>query len=114
SGGSDTTIDFGFYQAVTIGDYVWSDLSGNGVQDAGEPGIGGVTVTLSGTDAAGNAVSATTTTDTSGHYQFTEPPGTYTVAVTTPAGYTPTATGQGTAATDSNASPSVTTPGTLA
>ena len=29
-----------------IGDFVWLDLDGDGVQDAGEPGLGGVTVEL--------------------------------------------------------------------
>jgi len=51
SGRSDPTVDFGFYQRVTIGDFVWKDLNGNGVQDAGEPGLPGVTVTLTGKDA---------------------------------------------------------------
>ncbi len=114
SGGSDLTIDFGFYQPVTIGDFVWNDANGNGVQDGSEPGIPGVTVNLTGTDAAGNSVTAATTTDASGHYLFTQPPGTYTVAVVTPAGYTPTGTGKGTTATDSNSSPSGTTPVALA
>ncbi|MGA2500223.1 MAG: SdrD B-like domain-containing protein, partial [Tepidisphaeraceae bacterium] len=109
-GTSDLTIDFGYYKNVTIGDFVWSDTNANGVQDSGEPGIAGVTLTITGTTGAGVAVSQTTTTDTNGLYQFTEAPGTYTVAVTTPAGYTPTATGKGTAATDSNPSPSGTTP----
>ncbi len=30
----------------TIGDYVWSDLNGNGIQDPGEPGLNGITVEL--------------------------------------------------------------------
>ncbi len=29
-----------------IGDYVWSDINGNGIQDPGEPGINGITVEL--------------------------------------------------------------------
>ena len=114
NGQSDTTIDFGFYQPVTIGNFVWNDANADGVQDAGSSGMAGVTLTLHGTDGAGNAVTDTTTTDAGGHYQFTEPPGTYTVAVSTPVGYVPTLTGQGTPATDSNVSPSGTTPGTLA
>src|SRR5207249_4353496 len=56
SGGSDQTIDFGFYQPVSIGDFVWNDLNGNGVQDAGEAGINGVTLTLTGTTGAGAGV----------------------------------------------------------
>jgi hypothetical protein len=55
-------------------------------------------------------VSVTTTTNANGAYQFTQAPGTYSVAVTNPANYTPTVTGQGTPATDSNVSPSGTTP----
>ncbi|MFM7627180.1 MAG: SdrD B-like domain-containing protein, partial [Gammaproteobacteria bacterium] len=42
----------------------------NGVRDAGEAGITGVTVTLTGTDAAGGAVNRTATTDASGNYSF--------------------------------------------
>src|SRR4029077_21031659 len=113
SGGSDQTIDFGFYQPVMVGNFVWNDSNGNGVQDSGEPGIPGVTLTLTGTTGAGVSVTQTTTTDANGLYQFTEPPGTYTVAVTTPTGYIPTVTCKGTTATDSNPSPSGTTPAAL-
>jgi len=31
-------------QAVEIGNRVWNDLNANGIQDANEPGIAGVTV----------------------------------------------------------------------
>jgi large repetitive protein len=49
----------------------------NGVRDAGEVGIAGVPVTLSGTDVFGNAVSVTVNTDASGNYAFDNlfPPG---------------------------------------
>ena len=108
-----TTTVFGAVP-VTVGDYVWDDANGNGVQDSGEPGIGGVTLTLTGTTGAGASVTQTTTTDASGHYLFTEPPGTYAVAVAPPSGYTATVTRQGgNPATDSNPSPSGTTPGAL-
>ena len=33
--------------AGTIGDFVWRDLDGDGAQDAGEPGVAGVTVSIS-------------------------------------------------------------------
>ena len=59
----------------------WEDTNANGVQDAGEAGIAGVTVAAG--DANGNLV-ATTTTDGSGNYSFTVDPGTYTVSVATP------------------------------
>ncbi|MBK9151773.1 MAG: hypothetical protein IPM26_12610 [Saprospiraceae bacterium] len=42
-------MDAGYYRPATIGDFVWDDKNANGVQDAGEPGIPGLTVTLSGT-----------------------------------------------------------------
>ena len=56
--------------ASSIGDFVWMDTNSNGVQDAGEPGIGSFGVKLDGTDSDGNLVSLTTTTDASGHYLF--------------------------------------------
>lgn len=59
---------------------VWLDDNDNGVIDAGESGIGGVTVELTGTDLAGNPVTRSTTTGTNGDYSFTNlPPGTYSV-----------------------------------
>ena len=57
-----------------IGDYVWVDEDGDGEQDAGEAGIPNATVTLSGTDADGNSVSRTTTTDANGRYLFSNLP----------------------------------------
>ena len=50
-----------------IGDLVWNDLNQNGLQDAGEPGIAGVTVNL--LDAA-ESLLASQATDASGHYGF--------------------------------------------
>ena len=48
-----------------------------------------VTVTLTGTDANGKAVSLVTTTDSKGNYTFANlVPGTYTITETVPAGYT--------------------------
>ncbi len=97
-----------------IGDFVWQDTNQNGIQDAGEPGINGVTVQLC-QDFACNTVLATTTTTTfqglNGYYQFTGlPAGTFYVSVDTSqsvlSGLVPTQTGQGTPATDSNVNPS--------
>jgi len=59
---------------------VWLDADNNGSIGASEAGIAGVTLTLTGTDVAGRAVTATTTTDASGAYRFDGlVPGTYTV-----------------------------------
>jgi hypothetical protein len=52
----------------TIGDTVWRDDDGDGVQDAGEPGLPGVTVQLLGADR--RSVLATAVTDASGLYLF--------------------------------------------
>jgi uncharacterized repeat protein (TIGR01451 family) len=73
----------------SIGDFIWNDVDNDGVQDPGEAGIGGVTVTLSG-GPGGTSVSAG-----DGFYPlFTDlPAGDYTVTVdtsTAPAGMVPT------------------------
>lgn len=80
-------VDGGFYQLATIGDRVWEDRNGDGIQNDGATGIVGATVTLF--DAQGNAV-GTTTTGADGFYQFTGlVPGDYTIGVM-PAGFTAT------------------------
>jgi hypothetical protein len=96
-----------------IGDRIWNDANGNGVQDGGEPGVAGVRVSLSGPGGPRTAV-----TDASGRYQFTGlAAGTYTVSFTTPAGYTLTDATVGTDRTiDSNftaVTPRVTTTPTV-
>ena len=48
---------------------------------AGEPGIQGVTLTLTGIDGNGTSVTDHATTDGTGHYLFSELSGTYTVTV---------------------------------
>ena len=57
-----TTVHF-----AGLGDFVWWDQNHDGLQTAGEPGFGGVTVHLY--DAAGTLV-GTTTTDAGGYYRF--------------------------------------------
>ena len=82
SGENDPTWDAGFYKLASLGDLVWFDLNEDGVQDAGEPGIDGVTVTLK--DANGNTA-GTTITDANGAYSFDDlEPGDYTVVFTKP------------------------------
>ncbi|SDJ16746.1 Cna protein B-type domain-containing protein [Frankineae bacterium MT45] len=110
-GQSDLSLDFGFVKPVSVGDYVWVDKNHNGIQDAGEKGLAGVTLTL--TDSKGQPVTdlngvavAPTKSDANGKYGFSNlPPGTYTVSVlasTVPAGYQTTITGAGTRDTDSS------------
>jgi uncharacterized repeat protein (TIGR01451 family) len=78
--------DFGFEPFVTVGDRVWHDVDGDGVQDASETtGLAGVTVRLidPGPDTTpgtfDDVVVDTDTTDVSGGYVLTGPAGTYAV-----------------------------------
>ena len=75
--GNDMTWDGGLYKPACLGDTVWLDYDGNGIQDnnSKEHGIEGVVVTLmdengnSVTDVNGNEV-APITTKADGKYQF--------------------------------------------
>jgi hypothetical protein len=68
----------------------FNDLNGNGVLDAGEPGLPGVTIQLQ--SATGQITS--TTTDASGNFSFTGvTPGAYTVSEVVPPGYSQTVPG---------------------
>ncbi len=88
SGESNLDYDAGFYRAASIGNFVWDDLNGNGIQDAGEPGVPNVTVTLSGTRGDGTLISLTQTTGTNGDYLFDNlAPGDYKLTFSTPAGF---------------------------
>jgi len=62
-----------------IGDTVFQDDNNNGVQDAGEPGIAGVTINLVCDDGASNSQ----TTDANGNYLFTGIPDSSICDVTT-------------------------------
>lgn len=58
--------------ASTIGDTLWVDNNKDGLQNAGEVGLSGKTVTLTGTDLDGNIIPArTAVTNGSGKYSFT-------------------------------------------
>ncbi len=86
-----------------IGDLVWHDLDGDGIQDGGEPGLAGVVVNLR--DSGGGFV-ISTTTDANGVYTFTTPPGDYIVEFEPPTGYEITRQDEGVDdAVDSDADP---------
>ena len=92
-----TKIDFGFVKPVSLGNFVWFDANKDGIQDADEVGVAGVTVTLDGqldmdlvVDADGNPVKPVTT-DANGKYVFTNLlPSSYGVTFTIPDGYSET------------------------
>ena len=108
AGENNPTLDAGLIYSqpstASLGDRVWLDTNKDGVQDAGEQGVSGVTVTLY--NAAGVAV-GTTITDGNGNYNFANlTPGNYSVGFSLPAGYV--FTGQdagGNDATDSDVNP---------
>ncbi|EFO79830.1 conserved repeat domain protein [Oscillochloris trichoides DG-6] len=114
SGENDLTWDAGINEIMSLGDRVWNDANGNGIQDVGELGVANVTVTLY--NATTNAVVGTPqTTDTDGNYLFAGvPPGEYYIIFSNlPSGYDFSPTGQGTAGTDSNADPTTGRTGTI-
>ena len=85
SGESNLTYDAGIYKLATIGDKVWLDQNGSGVQDTGEPGYENVKVVLQ--DCAGNEKS-TQYTDPNGNYNFIDlKPGSYRLHFTPPLNY---------------------------
>ena len=74
--------------------FVWNDLDNDGVQDAGEPGLGGVKVSF--TDSMGDVTE--TYTDVNGFYQAGLSDDTYTVTISTNSvltGFAPSPDGQG-------------------
>ncbi len=76
---------------TSISGRLFRDINRNNVQETGERGLGGVDITLTGTDSIGAAVNRTVQTDASGDYVFANTlPGTYTVS-------RPTSLGGGTA-----------------
>jgi hypothetical protein len=75
---------------------VYFDQNEDGQPQDSEPRFGGVTVTLTGQDQDGNAVSKSATTDGGGIYVITGlPAGTYSIQAETPSGYMPGASSTG-------------------
>jgi hypothetical protein len=105
-----------------IGDRIWNDADGNGIQDPGESGIAGVTVNLytddDGTgvyDGVYDRLVGTATTDAYGNYIFDDlAPGAYVVEVDTttlPSGFDTTPTGEPDGDGDSTTEPIPLPPG---
>ena len=78
----------------SIGDFVWVDDDADGIQDANEPGMAGVTIDLYSID---NTLLASTITDANGAYAFTnlDPSEYYLHFSSAPAGYMLTLQDQG-------------------
>ena len=96
AGDKKETGNFGEIMPASIGDFVWNDVNGNGIQDAGEAGIPGVVIVLTGTDDLGAPVELVTTTDANGKYIFAGlRPGTYKLTMSK-AGLKPTYVSMGT------------------
>ena len=92
SGEFNPTIDAGFFKTAGLGDFVFEDTNGNGIQDSGEAGVSGVEVQLQNPDGTpvtdGNGDPITTTTDADGEYAFTGlTPGEYKVTFVAPEGF---------------------------
>ncbi len=85
SGEADLSLDLGAFAQGKIGDKVWVDIDGDGVQDDTEAGVENVTVRLVNLN---RDVLATTITDGQGRYEFVGlPAGTYLVEFVLPSGY---------------------------
>ncbi len=82
---------------------VYLDVNRNGVFDAGDTGIEGVTVRLTGTNALGETVNLTQQTNASGDYVFAQlAAGTYNIIETDPVEFADGSENAGTGAVSSN------------
>src|ERR1700722_12046045 len=93
SSGSDISgVLFGNFQLVSISGSKFNDLNDDGIREAGEPGLPGITIFL---DTNNNGIldagEQSTVTDVNGNYSFTDlGPGTSIVREVAPAGTTQT------------------------
>ncbi|MTB53823.1 DUF11 domain-containing protein, partial [Lewinella sp. W8] len=106
SGENNDDLDAGLYRPASLGDFVFEDTDGDGIQDAGEPGIPNVTVNLK--DENGNVIASTTTAG-DGSYSFDNlEPGDYSVQFVLIPDYTfTTLNAGGDEALDSDADPAM-------
>ena len=75
----NSTLDFGLWSGITVGDLVWNDLDNDGIKDTAETGVSGVVIELMNPGADGfiggvganeDTVLLSTTTNVSGLYSF--------------------------------------------
>ncbi len=115
AGANSTANNFAEILPVAISGRVYLDANNDGVIDAGETGVGGQTIRITGTDDRGQAVSIDVITQSDGSYSAPAlRPGTYTVTQpnqppNTANGITTAGTAGGTATTPAT-TPSVITP----
>src|SRR5262249_18506380 len=87
SGSNLVNNNFGELLPSVLSGHVFYDANNDGARQPNEAGIGGVTVTLSGSNDQG-PVNVVATTDANGFYQFTNlRPGNYTITETQPNAY---------------------------
>ena len=93
SGEFNDTYDLGVFQQASVGDFVWEDTNGDGIQDEGEPAVPNTIVRVTGP----NGETHTTATDKDGKWSVDglTPGVEYTVEFTPPAGYQVTKPEQG-------------------
>jgi hypothetical protein len=111
-GEHNESYDFGLTQAsgnAILGDRIWHDVDGDGLQGAGEPGIAGVALSIAecNDDARLNCTGwrtlATATTNATGYYSFGSlAPNHYLISFVPPAGYLLTRANAGDDARDSD------------
>ncbi|MCB0045886.1 MAG: discoidin domain-containing protein [Caldilineaceae bacterium] len=71
SGVQNLTADFGYYvEPAAVGNYIWTDLTPDGIQDPSEPPIEGVEVKMVITYPDGTITTLVTKTDATGYYSF--------------------------------------------
>ncbi len=91
--GAITNVDLGIFQYVTIGDQVWVDSNGDGLNNNNENGLIGVSVTLINQNGSPVAITAT---DALGNYMFiNQVPGIYQIRFDMPDDYQFTASNVG-------------------
>jgi 5-hydroxyisourate hydrolase-like protein (transthyretin family) len=99
SGEEVVDVDVGLSKSLTLGDYVWEDLNGDGIQQEDEPGIEGINVNISNNLTSGTI----TTTDVNGFYQFMDIPSSdYLISFENPTGFVTTLLNNGNAETDND------------